>query len=96
MVPWACAVLSLSLVLCPLGLKRVWPYAVSDKERERGGIPLSPLVLPSPASCFSAFEITQSGSDAYIDQMNGPEDVSWRYLAIGADWYAAECVNEVC
>lgn len=29
-----------------------------------------------------------------MDQMNGPEDVSLHYLAMVADWYAAECVNE--
>lgn len=37
-----CAVCDIfaSLVLCLCGLKLVCPYAVSDKGRERGGIPL--------------------------------------------------------
>lgn len=26
--------------------------------------------------------------------MNGPKDVSWNYLAMGCDWYAAECANQ--
>lgn len=40
MVPWAVGVVSLQFVLCMLGLKWVWPYAVSDKGQGRGGNPL--------------------------------------------------------
>lgn len=73
-------VLSLSLVLCLLGPKRVWLYAVSDKEWEK---PCSVVLSPTDF-LFLYLQITRKWSSAQIDQMNGSEDVSWCYLAI--DW----------
>lgn len=90
-----CFVLSIGVV--PAGGRGRCGRMLCQTSNEGGeGFP-SILTRPSSSnSLMSSLWVRPSQSATQIDQMNGPKDVSRRYVAIGADWYAAECVNEVC